>query len=747
MKRLLFLVLIALIVQVNPGIAQQNITLEDIWQRYRFSAKSVPGFNFLQDGRSYTRLQNNRVVQYDLTTGQQTDVLFSAAEVEAEGYSGNIDGYAFSADESRMLIKTETESIYRRSTKAYFFVYDRAEESFTPVFPEGKHMHAAFNPAADKVAFVYENNLYYRDLASGNVVQVTDDGVYNEIINGSADWVYEEEFGFTKAFHWSPDGQKLAFYRFDERAVKEFTMTNYRNGLYPEYVTFKYPKVGEDNSTVTIHIHDLAAGTTTMAETGVDADQYIPRIKWTTDPGQLCIFRMNRWQNELELLLAEAGSGKTALLLKETNPYYIDIHDNLTFLDDGEHFIWTSEKDGWNHIYLYDMTGELVRQITNGKWEVTNFYGLDAAREILYYQAAEESPLHREIYRIGLDGKGKEPVADQEGYNSAQFSSTFDYYVLNHATINRPATYTVYNREGGEVRMIEDNQSLVTLQQQYGVQPVEFFSFETKDDVALNGWMIKPADFNPKQEYPVFMYLYGGPGSQQVTDSWKGQNYWWFQMLAQNGFVVACVDNRGTGARGQEFKKMTYRELGKYETIDQIEAAKYLGNLPFTDASRIGIFGWSYGGYMSSLCLLKGNDVFKAAIAVAPVTNWRWYDTIYTERYMRDEEENPDGYADNSPVNFADRLKGNYLLIHGMGDDNVHFQHTAEMANALIAANKQFDTYFYPNRNHGIYGGPTRFHLYTKMTNFVMENLGKEALNAMKKRPAVENKMKRSKKW
>jgi len=747
MKRLLFLVLIALIVQVNPGIAQQNITLEDIWQRYRFSAKSVPGFNFLQDGRSYTRLQNNRVVQYDLTTGQQTDVLFSAAEVEAEGYSGNIDGYAFSADESRMLIKTETESIYRRSTKAYFFVYDRAEESFTPVFPEGKHMHAAFNPAADKVAFVYENNLYYRDLASGNVVQVTDDGVYNEIINGSADWVYEEEFGFTKAFHWSPDGQKLAFYRFDERAVKEFTMTNYRNGLYPEYVTFKYPKVGEDNSTVTIHIHDLAAGTTTMAETGVDADQYIPRIKWTTDPGQLCIFRMNRWQNELELLLAEAGSGKTALLLKETNPYYIDIHDNLTFLDDGEHFIWTSEKDGWNHIYLYDMTGELVRQITNGKWEVTNFYGLDAAREILYYQAAEESPLHREIYRIGLDGKGKEPVADQEGYNSAQFSSTFDYYVLNHATINRPATYTVYNREGGEVRMIEDNQSLVTLQQQYGVQPVEFFSFETKDDVALNGWMIKPADFNPKQEYPVFMYLYGGPGSQQVTDSWKGQNYWWFQMLAQNGFVVACVDNRGTGARGQEFKKMTYRELGKYETIDQIEAAKYLGNLPFTDASRIGIFGWSYGGYMSSLCLLKGNDVFKAAIAVAPVTNWRWYDTIYTERYMRDEEENPDGYADNSPVNFADRLKGNYLLIHGMGDDNVHFQHTAEMANALIAANKQFDTYFYPNRNHGIYGGPTRLHLYTKMTNFVMENLGKEALNAMKKRPAVENKMKRSKKW
>lgn len=747
MKRLLFLILLPLMLHVQPGVAQQDITLEDIWQRYQFTARSVPGFNFLQDGRSYTRLENNRVVQYDLTTGQQTAVLFDAAEVEAKGFYGEIDDYAFSSDESRMLIKTETESIYRRSTKAYFFVYDREDESFTPVFPQGKHMHATFNAAADKVAFVYENNLYYHDLENGEVTQVTEDGVHNEIINGSADWVYEEEFGFTRAFQWSPDGKKLAFYRFDERAVKEFTMTNYRNGLYPEYVTFKYPKVGEENSTVTIHIHDLGAATTTMAETGVDADQYIPRIKWTTDPNQLCIFRMNRWQNELELLLAEAGTGKTSLLLKEVNNYYLDIHDNLTFLADGEHFIWTSEQDGWNHIYLYDMQGELVRQITKGKWEVTNFYGLDAANETLYYQAAEESPLQRQVYRIGLDGKGKNVVAGAEGYNSAQFSSTFDYYVLNHATVNRPATYIVYDRSGKVVRTIEDNQKLVDLQKQYGVQPVEFFSFETKDDVELNGWMIKPKDFNPQQKYPVFMYLYGGPGSQQVTDNWKGQNYWWFQMLAQNGFVVACVDNRGTGARGEEFKKMTYLELGKYETIDQIEAAKYLGNLPYTDASRIGIFGWSYGGYMSSLCLLKGNDVFKAAIAVAPVTNWRWYDTIYTERYMRDEKSNPDGYADNSPVNFADRLKGDYLLVHGMGDDNVHFQHTAEMANALVDANKQFDTYFYPNRNHGIYGGTTRLHLYRKMTDFVMENLGAEALEAMKKRPAAENKMDRSKKW
>lgn len=635
-----------------------------------------------------------------------------------------MDDYTLSKDERKILIKTQTEAIYRRSTKAYFLVCDRDAETLTPVFPKGKHMHAAFNPQADKVAFVYDNNLYYKDLATGEVVQVTQDGVYNKIINGSADWVYEEEFGFTKAFQWSPDGAKLAFYRFDERAVKEFTMTNYRNDLYPEYVTFKYPKVGEENSTVTLHIHHLDEKETVMVKTDVDANLYFPRIKRTQDPNTLCVFRMNRWQNELELLLAEAATGETRLLLKEQNPYYIDIHDNLTFLENGKQFIWTSEQSGWNHIYLYDMAGNPLRQITQGAWEVTRFYGLDEQRGELYFQAALPSPLQRQLYRVGLDGENKEVVADEPGYNSAQFSSTLDYYVLNHTTINRPPTYTVYNRKGKKVRDIENNQKVVDLQKRFGVQPVSFFSFPTKDEISLNGWIIKPRDFDPGKKYPVFMYLYGGPGSQQVTDSWKGQNYWWFQMLAQQGFVVACVDNRGTGARGQEFQKMTYLQLGKYETIDQIEAARYLGGLSYTDSTRIGIFGWSYGGYMSSLCLLKGNDVFKAAIAVAPVTNWRWYDTIYTERYMRDESDNPDGYADNSPVNFADRLKGDYLLIHGMGDDNVHFQHTAEMANALFAANKQFETYFYPNRNHGIYGGTTRLHLYQKMTNFILAHLG-----------------------
>ena len=708
---------------LTAGMAQPKITLENIWQDYTFAPNSVPGFNFEKDGEHYTRLENNSVAQYDLTTGVLTQVLFDASSVgQADGFNGRMQGYAFSDDEHKLLIRSETEYIYRHSTRARYHVWDGAK--LTAVFPEGKVRYATFNPQADKVAFVYENDLYYKDLRSGKVVRVTSDGKQNHIINGATDWVYEEEFSFASGFQWSPDGAKLAYYRFDESRVKEFTMTNYRGELYPEYETFKYPKVGEDNAIVTIHIYHLTKGRTVNVDMGpMVNDQYIPRIKWTNEPGKLCLFRMNRHQNDLELLLADAVTGKTNLLLHEQNEYYIDIHDNLTFLADGKHFVWTSEQSGWNHIYLYDMQGKLVKPLTSGEWEVTEFYGVDEANGRIFFQAAKESPLRRDVYAIDLDGTNELVLSDHAGWNSAQFSSTFDYYVQTHSTINSPAVYAVYDRNGGLVRTIEDNSMLVQLQSDFEVSPAEFFTFTTSENVELNGYTIKPPDFDSTRKYPVFMFLYGGPGSQQVVDQWRGQNYWWFQMLAQEGFIVACVDNRGTGGRGEAFKKMTYLQLGHYETIDQIEAAKYLGSLPYTDADRIGIFGWSYGGYMSSLCLLKGNEVFKAAIAVAPVTNWKWYDTIYTERFMRTDAENPDGYRDNSPVNFADRLRGNYLLVHGMGDDNVHFQHTAEMANALIAAGKQYDTYFYPNRNHGIGGGNTRLHLYTKMTNFLYDKL------------------------
>ncbi|MEM6878774.1 MAG: alpha/beta fold hydrolase, partial [Bacteroidota bacterium] len=419
-------------------------------------------------------------------------------------------------------------------------------------------------------------------------------------------------------------------------------------------------------------------------------------------------------------------------LLQEQSQWYVDIHDNLTFLEDGERFIWTSEKSGFNHVYMGQMSDGSMTQLTNGDWDVTDFYGVDEASGQIYFQAAMRDPMQREVYTKSLGGRDNpRPLANDAGTNTASFSDTYDFFVHRQSTINQPESVTVRNREGEVVRVIVNNAALTDRMQLEEVQPVEFFDFTTSEGVELNGYMIKPSLMGDGRKHPVLMFVYGGPGSQQVRDNWRGQNYWWFQMLAQQGFVVVCVDNRGTGARGEEFKKMTYLELGKYETQDQIEAAQYLGTQPFVDAERIGIFGWSYGGYMSSLCILKGNDVFKAAIAVAPVTSWKWYDTIYTERYMRTLEENESGYRDNSPIYFADRLEGDYLLVHGMGDDNVHFQHTAEMANALIMANKQFDTYFYPNRNHGIYGGPTRLHLYQKMTDFLMGSLNRVEVEEM----------------
>ena len=745
MKRLTLLLIILSCTGILP--AQNNITLEEIWQQFNFFPRSVPGFNFQNDGVHYTRLEQNRINQYDLVSGKRTETIFDPASVSGvDGFNGIIDDYIFSDDENKILVKTQTEQIYRHSTRANFYIYDRKGKSLKALFPEGKQRYATFNPQGDKVAFVHANNLYFHDMNTGKVTQITDDGEVNAIINGATDWVYEEEFAYDRAFEWSGDGQSIAFLRFDERAVKEFTMTNYRDGLYPEYVTFKYPKVGEENATVTVHIYNIGAGGTIDVAASLSEDYYIPRIKWTKDPNQLCVYRMNRHQNQLELLLANAKSGKTSLLLKESSKTYVSefVFDNLFFLEDGKSFLWTSEKSGWHHIYLYDMKGKEKQQLTAGEWDVTDLYGIDEKTGLVYYQAAEKSPLERQVYSVSTQGKRKQKLADASGWNSAQFSSTYDYFVLTHSTINSPASYTVFDKDGKEVRVIEDNTALKRKLESYGTQAVDFFSFENTDGVELNGYMIKPANFQENQRYPVLMYVYGGPGSQTVSDSWKGQNYWWFQMLAQQGYIVVSVDNRGTGARGVEFKKMTYQQLGKYETIDQIEAAKYLGTLKYVDSNRIGIFGWSYGGYMSSLCAMKGDGTFKAAIAVAPVTNWKWYDTIYTERFMRTENENPDGYRDNSPVYFANQLEGAYLLVHGLGDDNVHFQHSAEMANALISANKQFETYFYPNRNHGIYGDNARLHLYTKMTNFLNENLkGPEVSIRPKKKSTVAPTQKR----
>lgn len=723
MMKKLFFVAAALILSVITFAQQDNkqITLEDVWKDYTFYPKTVNGLRSMNDGKVYTILsEGKKVEKYSYKSGKLIQTLFNLDEVEEANKPESISDYEFSSDESQILIVADVEAIYRHSFKANYYIWDIKAQTLKELSDNGKQQLATFSPDGSRIAFVRENNIFIKDLAMNQEQQITTDGESNKIINGAPDWVYEEEFSFSKAFEWSPDGNKIAFYRFDESKVKQFTMPMYGT-LYPELYQFKYPKAGEENSIVTIHVYDLVVGTTRAMEIGEETDQYIPRIKWTKDPNILSIVRLNRLQNHYELLFAQT-TGDAQVVLSEKDQYYVEINDDLTYLDDKKHFILTSEKDGYNHIYLYDVNGTFVRQITKGEWEVTKYYGYDAKSQKIYYQSTESSPLQRDVYTINLDGTGKTKLSQKAGWNKADFSKGFKYFINYHSDANSPYYVTLHTSKGKQIKVLEDNESLKAKMKEYNFKDKEFFTFTTSENVELNGWMIKPADFDENKQYPVYMFLYGGPGSQQVEDAWN-YNMVWQQALAQRGYIVACVDNRGTGARGAEFKKCTYGQLGKLETIDQIEAAKYLGSQSYIDAERISIQGWSFGGYMSTLCLTKGADVFKMAIAVAPVSNWRYYDSIYTERYMGLPKDNAEGYDDNSPINHVEKMKGPYLLVHGTADDNVHFQNAVELTDALIKANKQFDMQFYPNKNHGIYGGNTRLHLFTKIFDFVEKNL------------------------
>ncbi len=703
----------------------KEITLEKIWQEMYFSPQTITLGKSMQDGLRYSLVENNTDINiYKYETGEFQETVFSTRDL-LKGENGealSVDYYSFSPDESMLLVGANQESIYRRSTRAEHYIWNIESQELTPLSEGTTQRLPDFSPDGKKIAFVRANNIYIKNLSSGEEYPVTTDGEYNKIINGTTDWVYEEEFAFVKGFHWSPDGAKIAFYRFDEEHVKEFLMLLYGE-LYPEEYRFKYPKAGEENAFVTIHIYDVESGETLQVDIGEEKDQYIPRIQWTRDPEKLSIQRLNRHQNQLEILLAEAATGSTSLLYLENNLYYIDITDDLTFLENGRNFIISSEKSGYNHLYLYDMQGREVRALTSGSWDVQRFLGVDEDKGLVYYLSHEESPLTNNLYSVRLNGRRKTRITQEEGMHNPTFSEGFQFFINQYSTISSPPVFSLHHANGRKISILEDNEELVEKTKAHGFVEPEFFQFTTGDDVELNGWMIKPADFNPEKEYPVLMYVYGGPGSQTVIERWNPFNGVWFQMLARKGFIVVSVDNRGTGARGEEFKKMTYLELGKYETIDQIEAAKYLASLDFVDAGRIGIFGWSYGGYLTSLCLAKGADWFNAAIAVAPVTHWRFYDTIYTERYMRTPQENPDGYEDNSPINHVDKIRGNYLLVHGSADDNVHYQHTMEMAEALIEANVDFELMIYPNHDHSIFSRNARFHLYRLMTDFLQRSL------------------------
>lgn len=716
----IILVFIFSFVLLNPIFSQkQPLTLEAIWKDHEFYPKYIGNFKSMQDGSFYSRLErienNQEISKYEFKTAKKVRVLFNSTEFDI----GKISSYQFSEDEKKILLSTETESIYRYSKKSIYYIYNIHTDKLKKLNEE-KVMHATFSPSGEKVAYVQANNLYIKDMQKDLVTQVTKDGKRNNIINGASDWVYEEEFGLVRAFEWSPDGKRIAYYKFDETHVKEFSMDIFKNGLYPTQEVFKYPKAGEVNSTVGIYFYDIEKKRSKYIYTEEDYEYY-PRIKWTKHPEILVLFGMNRHQNKLDFILANAKDESNNVLFSESDKYFIDIHDNLTFLEN-DYFIWTSEKDGYNHIYLKGLDGS-EEQLTKGDWEVTDFHGADSDKMRLFYSSTKDGSINRSIYLLDIASKTSLKLSTQKGKNSANFSSDMKYFMNTYETGNTPPKFTLHKANGDQIKVLESNAEFISKINKYNISEKEFLSIKTSENINLNAWMIKPPDFDENKKYPLFMFVYGGPGSQQVMNSWGWNSYFWHQYLAQQGYIVACVDNRGTGGRGSEFKKLTYQELGKYETIDQIEAAKYLGNLQYIDENRIGIQGWSYGGYMSSLAITKGSDIFHLAIAVAPVTNWRYYDNIYTERYMRTPQENSSGYDDNSPINHVEKLKGKYLLIHGSADDNVHVQNTYEMVSALVKANKQFELFIYPDKNHGIYGGNTRYHLYKKMTNFILNNL------------------------
>ena len=717
---LLFLLLLTSV------FAQQKVSVEAIYTG-QFQAKQMDELQSMKNTNQYTVLnydQSSRSLQidvFDFATLKKVNTLIDTKNQPK--LSDGIDSYMFSSDEKQLLIANNTNRIYRHSFTADYFLYNLETKELNKILEQVQE--PTFSPDGKKIGYVKENNIYIFDIASKTNSQITTDGKKNAIINGITDWVYEEEFAFVRAFDWSKDSKKIAYIRFDESQVPEFSMSIFSKDLYPKIETFKYPKAGEKNSLVSLYLYNVDSKTTKKVDLSTYSDFYIPRIEWTNDANVLSAKILNRHQDNLDLLFVDGTTAATKLVLNEKDKSYIDFvdKDNLTFLNDNS-FIWTSELDGFNHIYWYDKSGKLINQITKGNWEVTEYYGFDEKTKSVFYQSTEEGSINRAVFRIGLDGKNKTRLSQTLGTNAATFSPNFQYFINTFSTASQPTIYSLNeSKTGKQLQVIENNEALVAKLKEYNLPQKEFFVLKTEKGNELNAWIMKPKDFDSSKKYPVFMYQYSGPGSQQVNNEWGSYDDYWFAMLAQQGYIVACVDGRGTGYKGAAFKKVTYKELGKYEVEDQIDAAKVIGNYPYVDKSRIGIWGWSYGGFMSSNCILKGNDVFKMAIAVAPVTNWRFYDSVYTERYMQTPQENPSGYDNNSPINFVEKLKGKYLLIHGSGDDNVHVQNSMQMMEALIQANKQFDSQIYPDKNHGIYGGKTRIQLFNKMTNFIKNNL------------------------
>ncbi|MBI1316020.1 prolyl oligopeptidase family serine peptidase [bacterium] len=708
------------VAEAQSDAVPEEITLEAIWSG-RYFAKGVQGFTALKDPGSYAAFDpesnGQRIQRYSFKDGKPKEVLF-----DAEAFSG-IDApedFSFSPDEEGILLLTDVQPIYRHSFTAQTWIYHRPDKSVHRLDADPVR-NAVFSPREDKIAFCKNNNIYIKDLRNDQIHALSQDGLENSIIHGTPDWVYEEEFSYDRAYEWSNDGGYLAWVRFDESGVPEFSMDVYGKGLYPTPEVFKYPKAGEPNSKVSLHLAETGTYSVKTVDLSAYDFEYLPRLYWTPN-GELWVLLLNRLQNRMELVGIDPKSGQSRSVLVWTDPAYLELPEDLMFLPDGR-FATTAQVDGYNRVVVYSAEGQRLSVLGSEWGEVDAVYGLDPKGEKMYYQVAG-TDIHRRILIETAIKTGKSRVlSTTEGWNRAVFNSDFSLMQKVWERTDAPPVTSLWDvRKLKQLRVLEDNAELKSRLGALSLSTPEFLEIQGAQG-PLKAYRILPPNFDPSKKYPVLMHVYGGPGHQTVTDRYDAANGMWHQMLARKGYIVVSVDNRGTGFRGRDFRKSTYGQLGKLETEDQMAAANALGALPYVDASRIGIWGWSYGGYMSSLCITQGADVFKAAIAVAPVTNWRFYDNIYTERYMGLPLNNASGYDDNSPVSHASKLKGAYFLVHGTADDNVHVQNAMRMAEALIQADKDFDYMLYPDKNHGIYGGKTRLHLYRRMTEFVLEKL------------------------
>lgn len=707
--------------------APNELTLEKIWASGAFYPKTVQGVTMLPDGTYCTSdfsltAKSHVILKYNFYNDAPTDTLFSQAWVPTLPKDFALDNFEISPNGKYILLQTNTNSIYRHSKKAEYFIYSVAKKKVKQVSKGKQVFYATFSPDNSKIAYVYDNNMYIQYFLGDSTVQITHDGSMNNIINGKTDWVYEEEFVLVQGYQWSPTGDRIAYYKFDESKVKLYQLPYY-DSLYPQEYKYKYPVAGEDNSKVSVWIYDTKNGSNQKLNLHEENDQYIPRIIWTRSNDVLAIERLNRAQNNLELMEATAPDWNLKPLFTEINKRYVDISDNIHFFKDNS-FIMTSEKEGYNNIYYYDKNGAQLRNITPFQYDVDDILGVDEAKSIIYYSSKEPKPRKMTIFRIKMDGSDKKQVnKDELGHNSIEFAKDFQHYLMTSSSTMSPYITGAYTIDGERIHVLQDNKEVAKEIESYNFTPKEYFDIKLSDSVTVSGWMIKPPDFKKNKKYPVLFSIYGGPGIQTVTDAWGGPLDAWHQYMAMKGYIVVSVDNRGTGGKGEAFKKTTYKRLGQKESDDQIAAAKYFASQSYVDPDRIGIYGWSFGGYMAAMCITKGAGVFNTAVAVAPVTDWRYYDNIYTERYMGKPQDNAANYDAGSVMTYVPKMTGNFLVIHGTYDDNVHPQNTFMLLKEMIKLNKKFDSEFYPNKAHGISGGYTRLHVYTRITDYILNHL------------------------